>query len=47
MYVYIYYMYKFINLITSDNNRTINNLAIYVHNAFKLRNNELYIENNQ
>ena len=40
-------MYKFINLITSDNNRTINNLAIYVHKAFKLRNNEFYVENNQ
>ena len=40
-------MYKFINLITSDNNRTINNLAIYVNKAFKLRNNEFYVEHKQ
>ena len=40
-------MYKIINLITLDNIRTINNLAIYVHKAFKLRNNKVYVENNQ
>ena len=40
-------IYKFINLITPDNNRTIDNLAICVHKAFKLRNNEFYVENNQ
>ena len=31
-------MYKFVNLITSDNTRTINNSAIYVHKAFKVTN---------
>ena len=39
-------MFKFVNLITSDNTRTIPNLAIYVYKAFKMRNNEMYDENN-
>ena len=39
-------MYKFVNLITSDNTSTIRNLAIYVYKAFKIRNNEMYAENN-
>lgn len=39
-------MYEFINLVTSDNTRTITNLAIYVHKAFRIRNNELFAENN-
>ena len=36
-------MYKFVNLITSDNTRTINNLAIYVHKAFKVRNTAFFL----
>ena len=39
-------MYKFVNLISSDNTRTITDLAIYVYKAFKIRNNEMYTENN-
>ena len=39
-------MYKFVNLITSDNTRTINNLAIYVHKAFKVRNTAIFAGNN-
>ena len=41
-------MFKFINLITSDNSRTITNLAIYeyVHKAFEIGNNEMYADNN-
>ena len=39
-------MYKFVNLITSDNTRTITNLDIYVYKHFKIRNNEMYAENN-
>ena len=38
-------MYKFVNLITSDNTRTINILAIYVHKAFKVRNTAIFAGN--
>ena len=37
-------MYKFVNLITSDNIRTITNFAIYLNKAFKIRNNEMFAE---
>ena len=33
-------------VITSDNTRTINNLAIYVHKAFKVRNTAFFAGNN-
>lgn len=35
-------MYKFVELMTSDNPRKIANLAIYTYKAFKIRNNEMY-----
>ena len=39
-------MYKIVNLITSDDTRTINNLAIYLHKAFKVRNTDIFAGNN-
>ena len=39
-------MFKFIELIRSDDPRTFTNLAIYNYKAFKVRNAEMYSENN-
>ena len=40
------YAYGICDRITSDNTRTINNLAIYVHKAFKVRNTAIFAGNN-
>ena len=39
-------MFQFVSLISSDNTRTITTLAVYVYKTFKIRNNEMYAENN-
>ena len=38
--IYFRLYFNFVSLISSDNTRTITNLAIYVYKAFKIRNNE-------